>query len=105
MSKLQKSIDNCGYNPKLRGTWYLADAARIMARDRKAAMCKEVYPTIAAACGTSAGAVERAIRGATQSAMRSLAWRAGWADLGGHAEDRPTNGEVVARFARVANED
>lgn len=76
----------------------IRDAVEIVDADRTSMMCKDVYPAIAAAAGSQAHRIERAMRHAVAAARRSPVWDAAWRDLGGWGE--PTNAEVVRRLAR-----
>lgn len=101
MKKVYVLLDRCGFPAHLNGTRYLAQAAIMQGRaSRPLMVTKEIYPAIAKANETKAGAVERGIRGAVLEATRSKVWATGWAAMGG-GDDRPTNGEAICRFARV----
>lgn len=101
--KLYKTMDGLGYRESLKGTDFIRQAAVIMAADRQAMMTKDVYPAIARAAGTSPARVERAMRTATDAAMRSPGWGEAWRELGGW--DYPTNSEVCARLARECDDE
>ena len=104
MEKIYKQLDRLGYPARLTGTGYLAEAVRIVSDDRRALMCKDVYPAIAAAAGVRASAVERNIRTATAAAIRSEVWSSEWRSIGGTPKT-PCSSEVAHRLARIlANE-
>lgn len=101
MKNVYVLLDRCGFPARLVGTRYLAQAAKMQAgASRPLMVTKEIYPAIAKANETNAGAVERGIRCAVLEAQRSQFWAQGWTAVGG-GPDRPTNGEAICRFARV----
>lgn len=97
-SKLYKTMDELGYSESLCGTRYIQSAVNLVSADRSISMMKEVYPAVARAAGTSAQRVERAMRTATEAAMRSPNWQWAWREIGGW--NHPTNSEVIHRLAR-----
>lgn len=101
--KLYKTMDGLGYRESLKGTEYIRQGVAMIAADRRAMWCKEIYPTIARAAGESPARVERAMRAATDAAMRSPGWGEAWRELGGW--DHPTNAELCARLARECDDE
>lgn len=102
-SNIYKHLDRLGYPAACTGTDYIATAITICLADRDARMCKDIYPGIAAATGKSWASIERAMRTATDAAMRSPVWTAAWREIGGVNE--PTNSEVCHRIAREIREE
>lgn len=78
------TLINKGYNPKNRGTWYLASAIAYTAKTGRPLMMmtKELYPEVAKQYGTTGNAVERGIRVVVHQ-----------------VEPGTTNAEVVRRMA------
>lgn len=100
--KLKDTMDRLGYEERYSGTRYIRSAVSMIDRDREAMMCKDIYPGIAAMTGGSAARIERAMRSATENAMRSINWRDEWGNLGGWG--RPNNSEVIRRLARECSD-
>lgn len=103
--KLEKVLLDLGYPESLSGTRYLREAVGLFLPGM--AITKELYPQVARLNGTTPSRIERAIRHATQTA-----WCRGSITLqellfGSSINPQtgvPTNGELVARLARVCNE-
>lgn len=96
--KLNKNLDALGFRESTTGTDYIRAGVAIVEAQRSAMMCKDVYPTLAKAAGTTPGRVERAIRTAIDTAMRSPMWEEAWREMGGWGH--PTNSEMLRRLAR-----
>lgn len=107
VQKMDDKLMELGYGESITGTRYLRTAVQIYEQDNNASITKEIYPAVAKIHGTTASRVERNIRHATQRAC----------DYAGFEQVRrfyantisrygyPTNGEVIARMARVFHED
>lgn len=105
MVELDDYLTDLGFAESVRGTEYVREAVQLYADGRRS-LSKEIYPAIGAACGTNAANVERC--------MRFAIWRA-WNRGGVDVQERlfgfsvdpdrgcPTNGEFVARLARVCS--
>lgn len=65
---------------------------------RSSMMCKDIYPAIAQSVGSSSARIERAMRAATEAAMRNPDFMEEWREMGGWSH--PTNSEVCHRLAR-----
>lgn len=98
-----RTMDKLGFAESTIGTHYIRDAVDIAARSVRAMMCKDIYPEIAKKYGTTAGAVERAMRTAIDKAQRSPFWDWNWKEIGGWGD--PSNSEVVMRLLREARFD
>ena len=104
--KLDDYMLGLGFTDSLLGSHYLRRA--ILAYRPGSSLCNEIYPGIAAAVNSTPSRVERAMRHAKEQA-----WSRGSIDMqkqlfGFSVNPRtgvPTNGELVARLARVCNED
>ncbi len=104
--KLENCLLDLGFVDSQLGTHYIRRA--VLAHRPGVGMTTEIYPAIAAACDSTSSRVERAIRHATQSA-----WGRGSVfvqnKIFGHSISPdtgcPTNSELIARLARVCNED
>lgn len=104
--KLDDIMLRLGYPESLIGTHYIRRA--VLAYRPGAAMCKEIYPAIANAVESTPARVERAIRHATQTAWGRGSVSAQEQFFGYSVNPEtgmPTNGELVARLARVCDED
>lgn len=97
-SKLQRAMDGLGYRESSIGTEYIRAAVGMVDAERTVMMCKDVYPAIARAAGTTPARVERCIRSATDAASRSPMWDKEWREMGGWGH--PTNNELIRRLAR-----
>lgn len=96
--KLTRTMDRLGYAESTIGTRYLRQAVEIAEGLTRVMVCKDIYPEVAKLNGVAPANVERAIRTATEKAMRSPFWEYNWRELGGWGH--PTNAEVIARLAR-----
>lgn len=101
--KVIRQMDSMGYAESTTGTRLLREAVQIVADNSRAMFCKDVYPALAKKYGMAPAAVERAMRTATQKAMRSPSWEWEWGKLGGF--NTPTNSEVVWRLVRECGEE
>lgn len=103
--KLEKVLLDLGYPERLSGTRYLREAVGLFVPGM--AITKELYPAVARLNGTTPSRIERAIRHATQTA-----WGRGSVStqeqIFGYSVNPetgiPTNGELVARLARICDE-
>lgn len=93
-----RTMDRLGFAESTPGTQYIRDAVEIAYGTVRAMMCKDIYPEIAKKYGTTAGAVERAMRTAVSKAQRSPNWDWNWKEIGGWGE--PSNSEVIMRLLR-----
>lgn len=101
--KLNETLNRLGYCEVTSGTDYIRAGVAMVDAERKAMMCKDIYPALAKAAGTTSSRVERAMRAATAKAMRSPEWEKEWREIGGWSH--PTNGEVIRRLARECSAD
>lgn len=108
--KINKNLDSmllaCGLRDNLSGTDYARRA--IMMYKPGMSIGKEVYPAIAAACGTRSSRVERAMRHAIESGFQRCGFDDEVITMFGNTIDpgsgKPTNSEFVARLARLYRE-
>ena len=96
--KLYRTMDELGYREAMKGTEYIRLGVEMVDKDRRAMMCKDIYPGIAKATGDSPVRIERAMRAATAAAQRNPLWSMSWREIGGWND--PTNAEVIRRLAR-----
>ena len=96
--KLNEAMDRLGYSEANSGTEFTRAGVAMVEANRRAMMCKDIYPALAKAAGTTPTRVERCMRHATERAMRSPMWEHEWRELGGW--NHPTNSEVLRRLAR-----
>lgn len=104
--KLDKMLLDCGIRDCLVGTDYIRRGVYLYRPGMM--MTKDLYPAIAAAVGSTASRVERAMRHAIETGFD----RCGYSDqvmtMFGNTIDpstgRPTNGEFIARLARLCHE-
>lgn len=104
--KLDKVLLDCGLRDNLLGTDYVR---RAVANYRPGmSLTKELYPVIAAAANTTPSRVERAMRHAIESGFDRCGYNDEVLSMFGNTIDpstgKPTNGEFVARIARLINE-
>ena len=105
-AKLEKTMLDLGHTEACRGTEYLRLAFDLYEPD--IAMCKELYPTIAEAAGSTATRVERSMRHSIESA-----WLRGnpsmQHEVFGYSIDpargRPTVKEYLGRMTRYCSAD
>ena len=103
-AKLNKMLDGLGFRESTAGTNDIRRAVAIVADDHAATMCKDVYPALAGGDRAEMARIERRMRVAIATAMRSPVWNEAWRDLGGWGY--PTNSELVRRLAReIRDED
>ena len=100
--KVWRQMDAMGYAESTIGTRMFREAVQIVAENSRAMFCKDVYPALGKKYGMAPAAVERAMRAATQKAMRSPSWDFEWRNLGGY--NTPTNSEIVWRLVRECGE-
>lgn len=87
-----------------KGFRYCREAVLMMAQDPGLQVTKEIYPTIAKRCSTSKLAVEKAIRGAIDSAWEHRTdslWRQYFPAAPNGQIPRPTNAQFLTRLADV----
>lgn len=96
--KLYKVMDKLGYRESTRGTECIRMGVEMVDKDPTAMMCKNIYPDIGKIIGQTPARVERIMRSATSTAMRSPDWSSEWKEIGGWGP--PTNSEVIRRLAR-----
>ena len=101
--KLTKALDDLGFQKSHVGTEYIKAGARIMAKDRNAMVCKDVYPTLGGGTRSGFSRVERSMRDALQAAMRNPNWHSVWTGMGGWG--KPTNKELLHRLARECSDE
>lgn len=101
--KLYDTMDKLGFSEKTPGTQHIRAAVSIVDQDRRAMMCKDIYPTIAKANGKTSAAIERSMRTAISKAMNSPTWEHEWREIGGW--NFPSNSEVILRLARECGAD
>lgn len=95
--KLNATMGRLGFQERYVGTEYLRMACDIIDRDRRAMMCKEIYPAIARArAGATFASVERSIRESINRAKESPYWEEEWRSLGGTS--CTYNSEVMHRL-------
>lgn len=97
-----------GVRTKLKGYAELREAIPMMAEDPRLSLTKELYPALGKRCRATGVQVERAIRGAIQSAWEQRdeqVWRVYFrAAADGHVP-RPTNGAFISRLAECLREE
>lgn len=96
--KLNKNMDALGFRESCSGTEMIRAGVAMVDAQRSAMMCKDIYPALAKAAGTTPARVERAMRAAISAAMRSPSWDSAWREIGGWGH--PTNSEMLRRLAR-----
>lgn len=87
---------------KLLGYTYLQMGILELAKAPSLMITKELYPAIAAKCGTKAGRVERCIRNALDTAWAKRdeqVWRMYFPPLPDGTLKKPSNGELLTRLA------
>lgn len=105
--KLDALLLKLGHSDNLLGTDYLRTAVRLRAQGF-GAMTKEIYPTVAKMHNTTASRAERAIRHSVERAAGRTDPEVLYGVFGNSIspdKGKPTNGEYIARLARVASED
>ncbi|MBQ8900296.1 MAG: sporulation initiation factor Spo0A C-terminal domain-containing protein [Akkermansia sp.] len=104
--KLDNVLLTCGLRDNLLGTDYTRRAVRLYRPGMS--ITKELYPAIAAAASTSPSRVERAIRHAIESGFDRSGYTDEMLTMFGNTIDpatgKLTNGEFVARVARICRE-
>ena len=104
--KLDNCFLACGLRENMTGTDYARRAVMMYRPDMR--MSKELYPAIAAAVNTTPGAVERAIRHAIETGFDRCGYNDEVVTMFGNTINpdtgKPTNGEFVARMARLCRE-
>ena len=103
--KLEKVLLDLGYPELLSGTRYLREAVGLYVPGM--AITKELYPAVARLNGSTPSRIERAIRHATQTAWCRGSIMVQEMMFGSTINPEtgiPTNGELVARLARVCDE-
>ncbi len=93
LAGLLQTLDISG---KLNGYGYLLEAVPYFGDHPGLSITKELYPAVAACCGSKASQVERSIRSAIQTAWERQpeAWSAWF-------PHRPTNAEFISRLAEL----
>lgn len=89
-----------GIQSKRDGYAYMLPAILYRARHPRAAITKEIYPAVAAACGGTAQQVERDIRLAIEAGW-AAGDRAVWERLFPNHLERPANDQFLRRMAEV----
>lgn len=87
---------------KLLGYTYLQMGILELTKDPSLMITKQLYPAIAAMCGTKAGRVERCIRNALDAAWSKRdekVWRMYFPPLPDGTLKKPSNGELLTRLA------
>ena len=105
-NKLDAIMLELGHTENLRGTGYVRLGVEMY--EPGISMTKEVYPAIAAAANTTPSRVERAIRHSVESAWSRCDWEVQHQFFGWSVDPekgKPTNGEYIARLARLCRED
>lgn len=91
-----------GIPTKLRGYSYLREAILLMAENPGQSITKELYPSVAAACDSTAVHVERSIRSAITAAWEhrdSRIWHLYFQPGADGVLPRPTNAAFISRLA------
>ena len=91
-----------GISTKLKGYNYLREAILFMRNDPTQSITKELYPSVARICGTSASQVERSIRSAISSAWSHRddnIWMQFFQPAANGRLRRPTNAVFISRLA------
>lgn len=94
-----------GIPTKRKGYRCLREAVLLKQRDPGQSITKELYPAVAAACGSSALRVERAIRCAIEDAWEKrneTVWQLYFPVQTGSTMRRPTNAAFISRLADCA---
>ena len=92
-----------GISAKLNGYEYLVEAIPYFMAHPGVSITKELYPAVAALCGSKASQVERSIRSAIQTAWlrrEESAWHAYFPGRQDGRVPRPTNTEFISRLAQ-----
>lgn len=103
--KLDQILLDLGHDDFNTGTKFLRIAAMVWDGD---ALTKELYPTLARVFGTTPSRIERNIRHSIEKAWYRADWRMQAKYFGGSVNPstgRPTNGEYIARLARLIEVD
>ena len=91
-----------GIPTKLRGYTYLREAILIMAQSPGQSITKELYPSVAVACGATATQIERSIRSAVNTAWvhsdRNI-WQLYFPPGDSGSIPKPTNAAFISRLA------
>ena len=91
-----------GVPTKLRGYPYLREAILLIARKRDQSITKELYPTVAAACGDRGKNIERSIRTAIEKAWMQRddrIWQMYFSPGADGIIPRPSNAAFISRLA------
>lgn len=91
-----------GVPTKLRGYPYLREAILLIARNRDQSITKELYPTVAAACGDRGKNIERSIRTAIDKAWQNRdnrIWQMYFPPGPDGVIPRPSNAAFISRLA------
>lgn len=105
MSKIDEVMTELGHPDNLLGTSYLREAIKEYRPGM--GITKELYPSIAAAAGTTPSRVERAMRHSIDRAWERGSYDAQQRWFGytvDPSKGRPTVSEYVARMARIYRE-
>lgn len=97
-AKLNKMLDSLGFRESSAGTNDIRRAVGIVEDNDAALMCKDVYPVLADGDRAEMARIERRMRGAIATAMKSPVWDEAWREMGGWGT--PTNSELIRRLAR-----
>ena len=109
MSKNEQKLDqllmDVGLREVLSGTEYIRQAVKLY--EPRMSLTKELYPAIAQAVGSTPSRVERAMRHAIETAFDRSRYDTMYAFFGNAIDPnsgKVTNGEFVARLARIYRE-
>ena len=109
MSKNEKKLDqmlmDVGFREAQSGTEYVRQAVKMY--EPRMSLTKELYPAIAQAANSTPARVERAMRHAIESAFDRSRYDTVYAFFGNSIDPnsgKVTNGEFIARMARIYRE-
>ena len=101
-TRLDDVMLELGHRDSIKGTEYIRLAAQLY--EPGMLVCKELYPAIAAAAGTTPARVERCMRHSISTAWSRGSWEAQRRYFGYTVDPgrgAPTVGEYISRIARV----
>lgn len=105
-AKMEEIMLELGHTENLLGTGYIRQAVTLYDAGTRA-ICKEIYPALAAAANATPQQIERNIRHSIEAAWSrgnneaQLRW---FGYSVNPATGRPTVGEYIARMARICHE-